>query len=112
MAETSIFSQALGVSSGGWKNYGCRSKCVASNISDDATIIKISFQGGDLEGFTINDAFVGHASSGGDDWDFDGSQVRVTFSGGSDSVTIGAGATVESDEITYTVDDTIDLIVS
>jgi hypothetical protein len=58
----------------------------------------------------LSEVFIGHAGTAPN---FDGNQVRVTFNGGSNGVTLTAGgATVVSDPVTFTYDHTKDLIVA
>lgn len=59
----------------------------------------------------INNAFIGHQASGGNPWDFDGNQVRLTFNG-NNGVTPPVGGSVWSDWIDFSLDKTKNLIVA
>lgn len=59
--------------------------------------------------FSTDSVYIGHAGTAPN---FDGSQVPVTFSGGSSSVTVSPGSTVVSDEIAYAYDNTKALIIA
>lgn len=63
--------------------------------------------------FGLANSFVGHAAGSGDAYDFDGTQVRVTWDGGNSAkIFTTGGADYCSDEIDYTVDETKALIVA
>lgn len=59
----------------------------------------------------INNAFIGHQASGGNPWDFDGNQVRLTFNG-NNGVTPPVGGSVWSDWVNFSLDETKNLIVA
>lgn len=59
----------------------------------------------------INNCWIGYKGAGAAD--FDGAQVRVTFSGGSNGVTLTAGGgSVVSDSISFAYDDTKDIVLA
>jgi len=73
--------------------------------------LRITVQGGNTSGVTWDKMYVGHAASSGDAWDFDGTQVQVTFGG---NVTGSVGfpqALVTSDEVTYAFNKTKPLVI-
>jgi len=57
-----------------------------------------------------NAIYIGKPSTNGNEWDFDGNQVRVTF-GGSNSVTTQSSQ-VTSDWINFPVNSTDDIIIA
>lgn len=51
----------------------------------------------------ITACYIGNAASTGNAYDFDGSQVQVTFNSGANSATINASTSVVSDTISFSV---------
>jgi len=82
-----------------------------SLVNVAGTQIRFSFHSQSTATSTIDLCYMGLRS--GTSWDMTaGNKVKVTFSSGSDSVTISAGATIWSDWITYSSDGTADLLLS
>lgn len=77
--------------------------------------IRVTLKPGNAGGqadMLLDDVFVGHVAASGDAYDFDGNQVRLTFSG-SNSVTLVMGAaSAVSDPIPFTYDSSKALIVA
>ncbi len=84
----------------------------AAQLSTSGSKVRITFNASSAANTTITSCYVGHAALVDGGGDFDGTQVRVTFDGGSSSTTITANTSKVSDEITYTVDETKPLYVS
>jgi len=64
------------------------------------TQMRITFEAGSTEGFTITNAYIGHGAVSGDAYDFTSTPEQILFSG-SDSVVIPAGGTVASDSVFF-----------
>jgi hypothetical protein len=96
---------------GAWDNWTIRQHIDAAQIATSGGRIRITLaaEPGNVMGLT--DVFIGHAAVAGDPYDYDGNQVRVTFSG-SNSAAVPAGGTLVSDEIEFDLDATKDLIIS
>lgn len=96
---------------GAWDNWTIRQHIDAAQIATSGGRIRITLaaEPGNVMGLT--DVFIGHAAGAGDPYDYDGNQVRVTFSG-SNSAAVPAGGTLVSDEIEFDLDATKDLIIS
>jgi hypothetical protein len=93
-------------------NQTIRVKIPASQFSESGDYLKITFQAGSSGTLFIDKAFVGHQATSGNAWDFDGSQVQVTFNGNANTL-ITTGTTGTTDEIAYSsFDNSKDLIVS
>jgi hypothetical protein len=58
----------------------------------------------------IDGASVGHVAASGDAWDYDGTQVRLTF-GGSNSIEFGKYSLALSDPVYYEIDPSRNLVV-
>lgn len=93
-------------------NRGIRTVIDAAQISTSGSTVRVTFVAGASEGVTIDGAYIGHQAGAGDIWDFDGGQVRITFNGGSNGVTIAANDTATSDEISFSLDETKNLVVA
>jgi hypothetical protein len=89
---------------------GLRQVFYAEKVTTSGTSVRITLLRGDTESYKIDKMYIGHRSGTG--CDFDGGQVKVTFNGGSNGCTVTTSADVLSDEITFSVDETKDLILS
>ena len=85
-----------------------RFRIPASVISVSGDRVRVTFKAATSGPLNILQAYVGHAGTGSD---FDGTQVQLTFSGAT-SVNLAAGASLESDPVSYSLDETKDLMVS
>jgi hypothetical protein len=107
-------SKTMTRSSGGWAvggAYTIRNLIPSSQIAKSGSRVTVTVQSGTSIGEYIK-VYIGHASVGGNAWDFDGQQKQVFFSG-SASVEVPAGQnSVVSDQLVFDLDSTKDLIVS
>ena len=85
-----------------------RFRIPASVISVSGDRVRVTFKAATSGPLNILQAYVGHAGAGSD---FDGTQVQLKFSGAT-SVNVAAGASLESDPVSYSLDETKDLMVS
>lgn len=109
------FSKSLTIDNNGWSGFNQRQLLNSSLLSVSGTsLTRITLQADSSVGCSIDGCFIGHQAAGAspDPYDFDGGQVRVTFSVGSHSVTIGAGSQVVSDAISFVLDHTKNLIIA
>ena len=95
-----------------WQNQTVRTVIPASSFASNQTTIQIKFCAGasSYASHTFLNTFIGHASSGGNAWDFESTPTRVTWAGGSNATTIAAGVSLASDVITFNLDASKDLI--
>jgi hypothetical protein len=106
------FSQTLNLSSTGWNGFNLRQHLADTLLAESGTKFRITFQGNHLsENADVDSCHAGHAAGAGDAYDLDGTQVQVTV-GGSATFTIPQNATIVSDEIAYTFDETKAFIVA
>jgi len=100
-----------GISSG--VNY--RVLIPSSELSNSGTEIRATLQAANstiLSGnYYIDSCYIGHASTGGNAWDFDGNQVQLFFSSSS-GTTISIGNEVTTDYSSFSYNNSKDLIVS
>ena len=97
----------------GFANWGIRVVIDAAQISTSGSTVNVTFVAGTgSDGFSIAGAYIGHAAGAGDAYDFDGNQAQITFDGGSGSVTIAASGTKKSDDISFDLDETKNLIIA
>lgn len=112
-ADTYATSGTLGLVNNltGYGGYSTRERVPVGVITGDGDRVRVTLRPPTTGNNTpIDDVWIGHAGTGAD---FDGTQVRVTFSGGATGTTLVAGgALVVSDAIAYAFDDTKDIIVS
>lgn len=103
---TTIFSHALGASSGGWQGYNLRQVINAALLSASGSSVRLT-----LEGVcSIDSAYIGHQAASGDVYDFDGGQAQIKV-GGSGSITL-SGTPVVTDTITFSLDHSKNLIIA
>jgi hypothetical protein len=85
-------------------NYTVVIKYAASAILATGTQIRLYVEGPGTPGTTctINNCFIGLPAASGDSYDFStAGGTRITFSGGSSSITLQAGQRVYSDMVTF-----------
>lgn len=109
---STAFSKALSTSTFLGANINVRQLITSSNLSLGGTKVRVTLQAGSTGSATIDHAEIGHADASVNPWNFDGGQVAVTFASGSAGVTISTNTSVLSDEITFTVDNTKNLIIA
>lgn len=93
---------------GGAQSY--RLRIDADEVAGDSGRLKLKFGRGS-NNYVITKCYIGLAASSGNNWDFDGDQVQVTFDGGDADTTISADGQL-SDPIDFDFDGTTDLIIS
>ena len=103
---------APGAHADGQAGYLNRVWIPASLISTSGSKIRVTLQENTGIAYKIADLYVGHKAASGDNYDFDGNQVRVTFNGGGTGCSVNASETKVSDEIVFALDETKDLILS
>jgi hypothetical protein len=110
-AWTTTFSATLNADSDGWNGVNLRQQFAAAALSTSGGLVRITLQAGSSQDAIISSCYIGHAAGAGDAYDFDGTQVQVTF-GGSAGVTIPANSSVVSDLIPYSFDEAKNFIVA
>ena len=75
------------------------------------TKIRVTIQSSSTVGITWDSVYVGHAAPSGDIVDFDGSQIRLLWSG-SASGSVAAATSLVSDEINFAFDKNRSLVIS
>lgn len=98
-----------------WSNYTIKHTMTPAAVAADAALpthtkVRITFQASDTEALKIDKAYIGHHAGSGDGWDM-AQAVPVLF-GGMAAVTIPAGGVIVSDPVTFTYNNTNNLIVS
>lgn len=87
-------------------------KYLVGAIIRPASNIQLQVTAGTTAG-TLNDVFIGQVAVAGNAYDFDGGQVRVTWNGGSSSLSmVGGNTSYFSDEIAFTIDQTKAILVA
>lgn len=95
------FSQSLGSNNAGWNGFNLRTVIPASMLTTSGFKVRMTMEPSSItEGAQIDSMYIGHAAGAGDAYDFDGTQVPVTYLGNT-SWLIGPGGTYLTDEITY-----------
>lgn len=106
-------SVTLNANQTGWGGYTIIARFGAAALSTSGSVIRLRFvpvtSGNNV---TIGACYVGHAAGAGDAYDFDGTQVAVTVSGSGSFALTAGGSAVTSDNITYALDETKDLLIA
>jgi hypothetical protein len=109
----SLVTIAPGSDNTGWNSFGVRQwiGTGAYGSPNASSQVRVSIRSGSVA-LVLSDVFVGHSAgpTGTATQNYDGSQVRVTWSG-ANGVTIPVNSTVVSDAINYAFDPSKDLIV-
>lgn len=92
-------------------NYTTRYRIPNSQITSGGDWVIVTFQAGTSKALDIDQAWIGVSTAGGNAWDFDGNQKQLLFSGSTEAIVL-AGATLQSDFLTFTVPTDTDVIVS
>lgn len=90
-----------GSDSAGWSGYTVRQVYADIGVGIGSKV-RITVRAPISGSLTIDDTYVGQGAQTGDNYDFAATPQRITWDGGSNSVTISAGAYKLSDEITLT----------
>lgn len=96
----------------GGSSFNIRQRMLAANISAGGSILRISATAGTSFGFTIGSCYIGHKAVSGDNWDFDGTQVQVTWDDGDGSPVFMPNDDRASDPVAYALDETRDLVLA
>jgi hypothetical protein len=96
-----------------WGGYTCRLRVDRSLIADSATtLIRLTLKAHASDGgASATKVYVGVAADAGNEYDFDGAPVEVTFSTSS-GFFLAPGASIVSDEIALALDGTRDLLIT
>ncbi len=88
----------------GWNGYTIVQTIPLTDFSatTGSTRIRLTLTGGSTEGFILSAMYVGNGG-GGDVYDFGGTPVQMLMSGGG-TITVGAGATVVTDDVAFVKD--------
>lgn len=105
-------THTLDTTYGGWSGtYTIVQKIPASALTVNGASVNVTFAAQPSGTLQIVDAFIGHAATSGDAYDFAATPTRLTFSGGN-GVTTATGGTATSDTVTFALDETKDLLVA
>lgn len=86
---------------------------IAPGSIDATGAVRLKFGKYESASYVLDKCYIGHGTVGGNEWDFDGDQVQVTFNGGDTSVTIStADDGLLSDVIDLEIDPTKPIVVS
>lgn len=99
-----------GNSSGDWSNFTVRQLIPMSAVSGSGSRFRVVLTAPDAYPTDFAETWIGQQAASGDWWDFDGNQVQALF-GGSASVSLAAGETVESDDIVIDLNDSTGIVV-
>lgn len=106
-------SATLGSNSAGWSGFTLRQRIASAAISNTGgTKVRVTFVASTAGGFVIGNAYIGHQAASGDAYDFEATPTQLTFNGGNAGATVSAGSSIVSDEITFTIEASKNLIIS
>lgn len=105
------FSTTLDMDEGGWTGYTGVTILDAVVVTRSGSKVRVTFTAAMTHDSVLAKAFLGHAAASGDAYDFDGGQVQLLFSG-SPGVTVPMATSVVSDEATFALDETKNVIIA
>jgi len=105
------YTQNLISNNTGWNGRTLRNVMAATNTYN-GTQVRVTLSPSSGATMTIDAAYMGHAAVAGDAYDFDGTQVQITFNGGSTGFVAAINTPQVSDAMTYTYDRTKNFIIS
>lgn len=98
---------------GGYGTYTFVQVVPASAISVSGTKIKVRFEArSSSTGIDMANCYIGEQAAAGDAYDFSTTPTAITFNGGNAGFSISGGQQQESDEITFTIDETKSYLIS
>jgi hypothetical protein len=108
-----IYSQSLIGTSFSWQNQTLRQRFEPGVIDAvPAGVLAVQFQFAADSNGSMDAAYIGHAASSGDPYDFDGNQKQLKF-GGANNISVSGAQTINSDVLSgFVYDPTRPLIVS
>ena len=102
-------AQTMTGDNAGWTGYGCRQLIPASSLSTSGTIATVTFTGPSSgSALVVSAAYIGPSGTAPN---FSTTPVQLKV-GGSGSFTVPVGGTVTTDPVSYTLNHTVDQIVS
>jgi 6-phosphogluconolactonase (cycloisomerase 2 family) len=88
-----------------------RQRITAAGITRSGSKVIVRFQGPSSGNMVVSACYIGEQAAAGDAYDFASAPTQVTFNGGSSGFTVG-NTTQDSDQITFTLDETKNYVVS
>lgn len=97
-------------SSAGWSGYTVRHRVTTAQIVATGTKVRVTLRAGSSV-MNVGKCYIGLAAASGDPYDYASTPTQIFF-GGNPGVSVAANTNVLSDEATFTIDDTTDLILT
>ena len=97
--------------SAGWAGYTVRQKILASVLSAEGSMVRLTFTA-HTTGLAVTNCYIGYAAGSDPDFDFFDVPTQVTFDGGDPGFDIGASAVIRSDPIDFEYEAGRDIIVA
>lgn len=97
--------------SAGWAGYTVRQKILASVLSAEGSMARLTFTA-HTTGLAVTNCYIGYAAGSDPDFDFFDVPTQVTFDGGDPGFDIGASAVIRSDPIDFEYEAGRDIIVA
>ena len=111
-----LYAQALTSNGGGYTNNTLRQRIAVAAYDSGApatgTQLRVTVQGASGTAAVWSKAYIGHAATSGDAYDFDGTQVQLLFSGVAGGSVPAGSVSLTSDPVTYAFDKTKPLVIS
>ena len=106
------FTQALNANGGTFSGYAVRQLISSGNLlTSGGTSVRVTFLLSASVSATITGAYIGHAASSGDAYDFETTPTQLFF-GGDAGVTVAANTSQITDPANFVIDPAKNLIVS
>ncbi len=107
------YSKVLGSDESGFSAYGIRQVIQSSDLLVSGSKVRVTINGSNAgAGYSISSSAMGAGAAAGNTYNYDGTQVALTWNGGSASVTGASGSVTVSDEIVYALDKTKNFVVA
>lgn len=111
VTATSMTNKAFNANGLGWSGNNMRQIIAAAQLSTSGTRVRFRLRGPSSGPSVFTGMTIGHKAVSGDVWDMDATPVPVTV-GGVAAFTLATSANVLSDWITFSLDETKDLVVA
>ncbi len=111
-ASQFIYSQTITSNTSGFGGNTFRTIIPNSLLIQDGTTVRLTIAEASGLNVQIDEFWIGHPAASGDAYDFDGNQAQVTFNTGNPGFTLTGPGTIVSDDITFNLDSSKDIIFS
>lgn len=106
-----LYSVSLNSNNSLGTGYNIRNIIPAAALLQTGSTVRVRVRA-TTNNIAVDSLFIGHPAASGDNYDFDGNQVEITFNTGQSGFSVTAGNTLVSDDITFDLDPSKPIIFS